>query len=190
MPRHVPLPPEDDFEYFRDEGEENACALVRAFTDEVIDFIWTTSVSHTFQSPETQVIDVLEYHQQKNGYPCAPDPVELAALQNQSATFGEQDGAPWCESCAPHHSRRDRNQPALPNQLGHYGFMWKDCLEEAKCECRTVHALSNPWPKLKIDVDSLTDSLSMVVMQWNQWGVRFEPGNYSLRVCYPTDFVY
>lgn len=31
-----------------------------------------------------------------------------------------------------------------------------------------MHVLSNPWPKLKIDVDSLMDSLSTVVLQWNQ----------------------
>ena len=31
-----------------------------------------------------------------------------------------------------------------------------------------MHTLSNPWPKMKIDADSLADSLMTVVVQWTQ----------------------
>jgi len=33
--RHVPLPPKDDFEFSRNEAEENADALVRKHRDKV-----------------------------------------------------------------------------------------------------------------------------------------------------------
>ena len=106
--------------------------------------------------------------------------MELTASANQLTALGEEDGA--CdddrgpERRTPCHSQWDHDQPAPPNQIGHYGPMWKDCLEEAKVKCRTVHVLSNPWPKLKMDVDSLTGSLVTVVVQWKQCGMRFEPG--------------
>ena len=47
-----------------------------------------------------------------------------------------------------------------------------------------MHALSNPWPKLKMDSDSLTDSLTTVVMQWTQYGIHFEPSKCLLNACY------
>jgi len=162
-------------------------ALLRDHEHEVIDLIQIFQHLTSFQSPETQIDDVLERHQQKNGRPRAPHPAELTAVQNKSTTREENNNAidddPERQRRAPHHSQQDHNQPAPPNQIGHYGPVWKDCLEEAKMECRAVHALSNPWPKLKMDMDSLADSLSTVVMQWNQRGVRFEPGKQFLRTC-------
>ena len=92
--------------------------------------------------------------------------------------------------CHTRCSRQARDEPPPPNQIGHYGPVWKDCLEEAKAECRAVHALSNPWPKLKIDSDSLADSLTTIVMEWTQRGVCVEPGEYLLNVGYLNNIVF
>ena len=35
VPRHVSPPPKDDFEFSRDEAEENAHALLRGYRDKV-----------------------------------------------------------------------------------------------------------------------------------------------------------
>ena len=35
VPRHVSLPPEDDFEFSRDKAEENVCTFLRDYRDEV-----------------------------------------------------------------------------------------------------------------------------------------------------------
>ncbi|KIM51929.1 hypothetical protein SCLCIDRAFT_33064 [Scleroderma citrinum Foug A] len=150
----------------------------------------TVNISgHQSQSPET--IDVLKHHQQKNGRPCAPDPAMLTALHNQSTAMAEKDDNsdedPLRKCCTCH---QDRDQPVPPTQIGHYGPVWKDCLEEAKIECRAVHALSNPWPKFKMDNISLTDSLTTVVMEWNQRGVCFEPGKHLLRSPYCHNFIF
>ena len=116
----------------------------------------------------------------------------LSALQGQSVTMIEGDNAIDDDPprCAPRRPRRARDELPPPNQIGHYGPVWKDCLEEAKIECRAVHALSNPWPKLKIDSDSLTDSLATVVMEWSQRGVRFEPGEYLLHARYLHNVIF
>ena len=115
----------------------------------------------------------------------------LTALHDQSRAMAEKDDDsdedPPCERGT---RRRDRDQPAPPTQIGHYGPIWKDCLEEAKIECRAVHALSNPWPKFKMDNISLTDSLTTVVMEWNQRGVRFKPGKHLLRSPYCHNFIF
>lgn len=87
-------------------------------------------------------------------------------------------------------SRRACDEPLPPNQIGHYGPVWKDCLEEVKAKCRAMHALSNPWLKLKIDSDSLADSLTTVVMEWTQRGIRVEPGEYLLNVGYLNNIVF
>ena len=127
-----------------------------------------------------QTIDVLDHHQEKNGCPHVPHPATLTSLRDQFAAIQDNihnnTGAP-----ARCHPQRNCDQPVLPNQIGHYGPVWKDCLEEAKVECRAVHALSNLWPKLKMDVNSLTDSLTTVVAQWTQHGICFEPGKSLLK---------
>lgn len=155
---------------------------------------------------QNRTTDVLEHHQRKNGRPHAPDPAALATLRNQSAIdrrgrtpASEPDAAPVNGplpapapgavagpaqvgavpvpiSAPASRRRRAPDQPPPANQIGHYEPMWRDCLEEAKVECRAVHALSNPWPK-QTDVEkSVTESLAAVVAQWTQRGVRFEPG--------------
>ena len=120
------------------------------------------------QSPEIQTTDVLDHHQQRNGCPHPPDPATLASLQDQSVDADINDSNRPHEHHVPRNSRRVRSQPAPPNLIAHYPPRWKDCLEEAKIECWAVHALSNPWPKMKIDADSLADSLTTVVVQWTQ----------------------
>ena len=116
----------------------------------------------------------------------------LDALQGRSVTTTEGDNAIDDDPPrrAPHRPRRARDELPPPNQIGHYGPVWKDCLEEAKVECRAVHALFNPWPKLKMGSDSLTDSLTTVVMQWTQRGVRFEPGKCLLNACYLDNIIF
>lgn len=77
---------------------------------------------------------------------------------------------------APRRHRRARDQAPLPTHIGHYTPLWRDCLEDAKVECRTVHALSNPWPN-RLDIEkSIMESLTTVVVERNQRGIRFEPG--------------
>ena len=108
----------------------------------------------------------------------------LTSLRDQSVAFAHDDvHSNTSEAPARRHSQQDCDQPVPPNQIGHYGPVWKNCLEEAKVECRAVHALSNPWPKLKMDVNSLMDSLTTVVTLWTQRGVRFEPGKSLPDTC-------
>ncbi|KAI5995117.1 hypothetical protein EDD15DRAFT_2366042 [Pisolithus albus] len=181
--RHTSMPPEDAFEYSRDEADENAAALLRT-PDEAPD---NQTVDVLDQAPNGQTVDVLDHHQQKNGHPRAPDPAMLTLYREQSMALVDGDASnptPLHEQRAPRHSRRARDLPVPPNHIGHYGPVWKDCLEEAKIECRAVHALSNPWPKLKMDVDTLTESLTTVVMQWTQRGCWPEKKTAMVRMLY------
>lgn len=58
--------------------------------------------------------------------------------------------------------------------------MWKDCLEEAKRECRASHLLShNPFPSKSRDLKtSITDALTTTIADWNDGGAVFEPGEF------------
>ena len=102
----------------------------------------------------------------------------------QDNVHNNSEAHAWC------HSQRDCDQPVPPNQIGHYSPVWKDCLEEAKVECRAMHALSNPWPKLKMDANSLADSLTTVVAQWTQCGIRFKPGKSLPEIYYCIDSMF
>ncbi|KAI6003152.1 hypothetical protein EDD15DRAFT_2361051 [Pisolithus albus] len=84
--RHTSLPPDDDFEYSRDEAEENAADLLQ-----------TPEESSTMPTA-----DVLDRHQQTNGQPRTPNPAVLTALQDPPMTLVD-DG---CH--APRHSRCPR----------------------------------------------------------------------------------
>jgi len=106
----------------------------------------------------------------------------LASLQDRSVDPDTNiDSNPLCGRCAPRNSQRVRKQSAPPNQIAHYPPTWKDCLEEAKIKCRAVHALSNPWPRMKINADLLADSLTTVVVQWTQ-RVGLDPGKQLLHI--------
>lgn len=110
----------------------------------------------------------------------APDPAMLAALQpaaphGEGDNYNPLDDPPPVSHCRP----QACNQAPPTNQIGHYLPVWKDRLEAATVECRTVHALMNPWPKMQMDLEnSIMDSLTIVVMQWDQHSVHFEPGKY------------
>ncbi|KAI6002335.1 hypothetical protein F5J12DRAFT_784054 [Pisolithus orientalis] len=55
--------------------------------------------------------------------------------------------------------------------------VWKDCLKDAKQECRAAHALSNPFPSKSHDFNlSITEVLVTVIVEWNQHSVQFEDG--------------
>ena len=100
----------------------------------------------------------------------------LAAVQS-TAIYTKHDHEP--ESAPAPQSHWAYNQLPSPHQLGHYSPIWKDCLEAAKEECRASHALTNPWLKMQVDLgNSIMDSLTMVVMDWNRHSVHFEPDMY------------
>ncbi|KAI5981557.1 hypothetical protein F5J12DRAFT_900761 [Pisolithus orientalis] len=76
---------------------------------------------------------------------------------------------------APHNSKKAKDEGPLPSQLRFYKAVWKDCLEDAKQECRAAHALSNPFPSKSHDLNlSITEVLVTVIVEWNQHGVQFE----------------
>ena len=61
--------------------------------------------------------------------------------------------------------------------------MWKDCLEEAKLECRVVHLLDDPFPlKSKNLHGSITEALVTVVVERGNRGEQAEQGtcNHNL----------
>ena len=78
---------------------------------------------------------------------------------------------------APRNSLKPKGQPAKPHQLSYYGPMWRDCLEEAKLECRVAHLLENPFPsKSKNLHGSITEVLTTVVVERDNRGERVEQG--------------
>ena len=92
--------------------------------------------------------DILERHHKNNGCPSAFNPALLAHC-SQPAMASKV----W----APCNSKRLKDVLLSPDNLGFYHTIWKDCLEDAKKECRAAHALDNlfsskacdlsrPWP--------------------------------------------
>lgn len=136
---------------------------------------------------KTQPVDILNRHQRRNGRPHVPDPDRLDAIRAQHTGEEETENVAGNSTAdAPNgpnpRRRRVREGPPPPNHLGHYPPTWRDCLEDAKEECRTVHALANPWPRVRTDLEnSIMDSLTTVVMQKTQQGTRFETSMYPFR---------
>lgn len=112
--------------------------------------------------------DVLERHHKNNGRPSAPNPA-LLAHPSQPATASKVR--------APRNSKKLKDATPSPDNLGFYHATWKDCLEDAKKECRAAHALDNPFPSKARDLNtSITESLVTVVVEWTERGTAFEPG--------------
>ncbi|KAG2079814.1 uncharacterized protein F5147DRAFT_661645 [Suillus discolor] len=113
---------------------------------------------------QPKVDDVLKKHQKKNGQRRLPDPEALEVLRQQTETDVQQE-APTSRS------------EAKPTQLGWYGTGWKGFLEDAKAECRAVHALENPLPSLTHDLTrSIMEVLLSVKLAWEQAGKQVETG--------------
>ena len=112
--------------------------------------------------------DVLEQHHKNNGRPSAPDPA-LLAHPSQPATASKVR--------APRNSKKPKDALPSPDNLSFYHATWKDCLEDAKKECRAAHALDNPFPSKARDLNtSIMESLVTVVVEWTNRGTAFEPG--------------
>ena len=112
--------------------------------------------------------DVLEQHHKNNGRPSAPDPA-LLAHPSQPATASKVR--------APRNSKKLKDALPSPDNLSFYHATWKDCLEDAKKECRAAHALDNPFPSKARDLNtSIMESLVTVVVEWTNRGTAFEPG--------------
>lgn len=136
-----------------------------------------------------EVADVLERHYATNGRPSAPDLNRLAvpgrnalnapAGPGPRATSDEPERQVSARSRAPRNSKRSKDQPASPDTLAYYPAVWKDFLEEAKRDCRIVHAIKNPFPSKSRDLkSSVTESLVTSVVDWTERGTTFEPGGW------------
>ncbi|KAG2131046.1 hypothetical protein DEU56DRAFT_757673 [Suillus clintonianus] len=110
--------------------------------------------------------DVLRRHHDKNGQPRLPDPDTLELLHQVT----ESDKLTQCSRIRRSDEPKDGPKPT---QLAWYGPRWKTFLEDAKGECRTEHALENPFPTL---VQDLPVVLVVVLVAWDQDGKQFEAG--------------
>ena len=124
-------------------------------------------------------MDVLAQHHKKNGHPRIPDPDTLDVIHMASEPQISKDDSD-SNKCAhaPQNSLKQKDQPTKPYQLSYYGPMWKDCLKEAKLECRVVHLLDNPFPsKVKNLHSSITEALVTVIVQCNKHRERCHTPN-------------
>ncbi|KIJ19516.1 hypothetical protein PAXINDRAFT_153419 [Paxillus involutus ATCC 200175] len=156
--RHNSLPPDHEFDYSRDKEDQAAARNLMAEND--------SQPEHACHSiPD----DVLECHHTNNGQPSAPDLEHLLAHN----TYNQE--VP--RSRAARNSKKSKDEGPTPSQLRFYKATWKDCLKDAKRECRAAHALDNPFPSKTCGLDrSITESLVTVVIEWNSRGVALEPG--------------
>ncbi|KIK40661.1 hypothetical protein CY34DRAFT_86884, partial [Suillus luteus UH-Slu-Lm8-n1] len=66
--------------------------------------------------------------------------------------------------------------------LAWYGSRWKRFLDGAKGECRVLHALENPFPRLVPDLSvSITESLSASLVEWLKDGNQVEADVWPAR---------
>ncbi|KAI6142015.1 hypothetical protein BKA82DRAFT_4361475 [Pisolithus tinctorius] len=161
--RHNSLPPDHEFQYSRDEDDDAALQSLQS-----------KDKAQPEGSQRGAVIDVLERHHRTNGRPSVPDR-DLLTLAHNSVNEVSQ------RTRAPRNSKKAKDEGPLPSQLRFYKAVWKDCLEDAKRECRAAHALSNPFPSKSHDLNlSITEALVTVIVEWNQRGVQFEDARYGL----------
>ena len=84
---------------------------------------------------------------------------------------------------APQNLRKSKDEGPSPENLGFYKAVWKDCLEDAKHECRMIHALNNPFPSKSRDLNtSIMESLVSIVIEWEQHNAALEPGKLVLKL--------
>jgi hypothetical protein len=189
---HTSLPRDLEFDHSRDEEDEAALRALRAPDDQQL---LVSPCSHSYphshfpqNGAHGEVADVLQRHHQVNRHPSAPHPDRLAASgrngldedgsgpRNPVDEVGQPASA---RSRAPRNSKKSKGQPASPDTLGYYPPIWKDFLEEAKRDCRVVHAINNPFPSKSRDLKvSVTESLVTSVVEWTDRGTTFESGEW------------
>ncbi|KAG2112661.1 uncharacterized protein F5147DRAFT_650814 [Suillus discolor] len=114
--------------------------------------------------------DALKRHHNKNGQPRLPDPNTLELLHQVTESDKPTQNSRIKRSKEP-------NDGPKPTQLTWYGPHWTSFLEDAKGECRTEHALQNPFPTLIKDLPaSVTEVLVAVLVAWDQEGKQFKAG--------------
>ncbi|KAG1898689.1 uncharacterized protein F5891DRAFT_1190463 [Suillus fuscotomentosus] len=160
-----PLTPDFDFQYSCDEDEDGAVAsLASVQLQPHVQNLCQDNAAANLMLTQPKVDDVLKKHQKKNGRRRLPDPEALEILCRKTETDVQQE-APTSRSIAK------------PTQLGWYGTGWKGFLEDAKAECRAVHALENPFPSLTHDLTcSITEVLLLVKLAWEQAEKQVETG--------------
>lgn len=191
--RHTSLPRDLEFDHSRDEEDETALRALRAPEGEQLP---VSLCSHSYRhshfaqiAAHGEVADVLERHHRINGHPSAPDPDRLAvsgrnALNEpgsgpRNIASDEHEQQVSARPRAPRNSKKSKDQPASPDTLGYYPAVWKDFLEEAKRDCRVVHAINNPFPSKSRDLKvSVTETLVTSVVEWTERGTTFEPGEW------------
>ncbi|KAI6035320.1 hypothetical protein F5J12DRAFT_887118 [Pisolithus orientalis] len=155
---HNSLPPDHKFQYSCNEDDNVALQSLQS-----------KDKAQPEGSQHGAVVNVLECHHHTNGHPVPNH--DLLTLAHDSVNEVSQ-----CTR-APHNSKKAKDEGPLPSQLRFYKAVWKDCLEDAKQECRAAHALSNPFPLKSHDLNlSITEALVTVIIEWNQHGVQFEDG--------------
>ncbi|KAI6006705.1 hypothetical protein F5J12DRAFT_782940 [Pisolithus orientalis] len=159
---HNSLPPDHEFQYSHDEDDNVALQSLQ---------------SKDKAQPEGSqcgtVVNVLECHHCTNSCP-VPDR-DLLTLAHDSVNKVSQHAR------APHNSKKAKDEGPLPSQLRFYKAVWKDCLKDAKQECRAAHALSNPFPSKSHNLNlSITEVLVTVIVEWNQCSVQFEDARYGV----------
>ncbi|KAI6008822.1 hypothetical protein F5J12DRAFT_782254 [Pisolithus orientalis] len=155
---HNSLPPDHEFQYSHNKDDNAALQSLQ---------------SKDKAQPEGSqcgtVVDILECHHHTNGHPVPNHDLLTLAHDSVNKIF-------QCAR-APHNSKKAKDEDPLPSQLRFYKAVWKDCLKDAKQECRAAHALSNPFPSKSHDLNlSITEALVTVIVEWNQHGVQFEDG--------------
>ena len=117
--------------------------------------------------------DVLQLHHKKNGHPRLPDPAVLDLLcRNEIRPSSSKSGS----GAGKVQSKESREGPKS-TQLGWYPPCWKSFLEDTKGECRTQHAIENPFPNLVNDIScSVVEVLTSSVVEWLEAGKPIEGG--------------
>ncbi|KAI6154776.1 hypothetical protein BKA82DRAFT_4010539 [Pisolithus tinctorius] len=157
--RHNSLPPDHEFQYSCNKDDDVALQSLQS-----------KDKAQPQGSQCGAVVDVLECHHRTNGCPSVPDRDHLTLAHDSVNEVSQHTRAPC-------NSKKAKDEGPLPSQLRFYKAVWKDCLEDAKRECRAAHALSNPFPSKSHDLNlSITEALVTVVVEWNQRSVQFEDG--------------
>ncbi|KAG1789204.1 uncharacterized protein HD556DRAFT_1447264 [Suillus plorans] len=156
-----------EFQHSRDEDDQ-AAGRALASSD--------SSSSDDSATDAPQPADVLELHHKKNRHPRLPDPVLLDLLRG--AETANMSGSKMKAMKAS----KDPGDGPKSTQLAWYGPCWKRFLEGAKGECRVVHALENPFPRLVPDLStSITESLSASLVEWLKDGNQVEADVWPAR---------
>ncbi|KAH7918128.1 hypothetical protein BV22DRAFT_1134836 [Leucogyrophana mollusca] len=176
-PHHIDLPPDNEFEYSRDEADAQAATNLWGEEEPQED----TEIDNTPDNGTRAPDDVLSRHHAKNRPPRLPNPITLNSIRNSTLDYQDSSSDNEVHVRPPRRSRTSKSDGPNPKRLGYYPPRWKDLLEDTKDECRTIHALENPFPTRLADLHgSITESLMSVVYAWDQRQERLEPDIWPL----------